>query len=236
MSQKNLQKAIELTKKNQPNVAIVFDLDSTLFCMKYRTQAIINDYIQQDSFVAQSSLREKMQSIEVTKKDWSIEEILKRYDLDKNEQLLKRLAVFWRKTFFTNDYLHYDQPYSGSIPFVKHLNDLGGIIFYLTARNLQNMEEGTLSTLKKYNCPLKTKEHLILKSNREQSDAEYKTEELKKLSQQFKTILFFENEPVILNLVNQTLKDIHLFWMNSTHSGKANPPKIALPISTEYEF
>ena len=236
MSQKNLQKAIELTKKNQPNVALIFDLDSTLFCMKHRTQAIIKDYLQKDPFVAQSSLKEKMQEIQVTEKDWSIKEILAKYDLDKEEDLLKRMEIFWRQCFFTNDYLHHDQPYKGSVSFVNHLNALGGSVYYLTARNRTNMGEGTLKTLKKYNCPLKTESHLILKPDKELSDADYKKHELEKLSQQFKTVLFFENEPVILNLINQTLQNIHLFWINSTHSRREEPPKKALSLSVNYEF
>ncbi len=233
MSQENLNKAIELTKKNQPNVAVVFDLDSTLFCMKYRTQAIIKDYIKKDHPPA---LKKQLQNIKVTEKDWSVREILKRHRLDQERELLIQLETFWRDSFFRNDYLHHDQPYNKSIQFVKHLDQLGGTVFYLTARNKLHMEEGTLKTLQKYDCPLKTKEHLILKSNKEEQDAEYKKEKLQKLSQQFQTILFFENEPVVLNLIDQTLQNIHLFWIDSTHSRQQEPPKKALPISIEYEF
>ena len=236
MSQKNLYRAIDLTKENQPDVALVFDLDSTLFCMKYRTQAIIKDCIQKDPFISQSPLKGKIQEIQVKERDWSIKEILKRYDLDKNEEILQRIETFWRESFFINHYLHHDQPYKGSLAFVTHLASLGGNIFYLTARNRPHMEEGTLKTLKKYNFPLKTKEHLILKPHKEESDAEYKKAELQKLSQKFKTILFFENEPVILNHIYQTLKNIHLFWMDSTHSRREEPPKSALPIFIKYEF
>jgi len=232
----HLQKAIQLTKKHSPNIALVFDLDSTLFCMKYRTQAIIKDYIQKDSFVTESNLVEQMQSIQVTERDWSIQEILKNYDLDQNQELLKRLESFWRQCFFTNDYLHYDQPYTNSIAFVQHLYQLGGMIFYLTARKAHKMKTGTVNTLKKYQFPLSNEQNLILKNQSQLSDAEYKTKELQKISKHFKTILFFENEPVILNQVKEQLAHIYLFWMNSTHSRKETAPKTALPITMEYNF
>ncbi|MGI9549526.1 MAG: HAD family acid phosphatase [Bdellovibrionales bacterium] len=234
MSQKALQKVLETLQKGGSDVACIFDLDSTLFCTKYRTQAIIEAYIKACSFDQDPSLKKQLQNIEVTKRDWSIRDILKRYNLDQNHEVLNQLETFWRKKFFTNDYLHYDKPYKGAVEFVNKLHELGATLFYLTARKEMFMLQGTLKTLKKYNFPLKTDKHLLLKVDREQLDAEYKKEKLQKISQSYKTLLFFENEPVILNLIAKSLKEIELYWMDSTHSGKETPPEKAIPISMDY--
>lgn len=232
----NLKKAIELVQNRTGPLAAVFDLDSTLFCMKYRTEAIIKEFIKKNIHNLPSEIISKTKSLKVTERDWSVEEILSRYDIAPEDPVVKAIHKFWRKCFFTNDFLYLDHPYTGSPEYVWHLKNLGACIFYLTGRNQKKMAEGSLVSLKKWGFPLANLSHLILKKDMDMEDSSYKVKELKQIQNKFKTVLFFENEPVILNTVALKLSQIKLFWIDSTHSRKQLPIKQALPIPMDYRL
>ena len=231
----NLQKALKFTEQPEAQSLFVFDLDSTLFCMKYRTQAIINSCIKEKEFYNRfSDKMDKMREIQVTERDWSVKEIMSRYGFSPEEPCVLFMDKYWRKSFFRNTYLHLDRPYKGCVEFINRIASGNTVIFYLTARNHATMLEGTVKSLKKWRFCFEDEKKLIMKENTETEDAIYKTEELKQLRKKYKTILFFENEPVILNRVAREIPDIHLFWIDSTHSRRANPPKTALPLPINY--
>ncbi len=233
----NLKKAIQLANKERDQSLFVFDLDSTLFCMKYRTQAIIRDCVNREEFHKKfPEYIEIVKTIEVTEKDWSVEEIMSRYGFSQKDPVVPAVKKIWKKKFFTNDYLDRDKPYSGCVQFVQHIYKLGAKVFYLTARNHTAMYEGTVQSLNKWNFPLENKDHLIMKEETEIKDSIYKTEHLKKLIKKSNNILFFENEPVILNEVARNIPQVQLFWMNSTHSRQEEPPENALPLTMNYIF
>lgn len=231
----NFKKAIQTAEQKKEKSLFVFDMDSTLFCMKYRTQAIIKDCLKDSLFCKHFPEHLNIiKQVEVTEKDWSVEEIMCRYGFSKNDPFVLAIQKIWRKSFFTNNYLHLDKPYKGCVSFVRHIFQLGAKVYYLTARNRSTMYEGSVQSLKFWNFPLENESHLIMKEQTEMEDAFYKTKHLKKLTQKSDTILFFENEPVILNRVAQEIPQIHLFWMNSTHSRREEPPKNAFPLTTNY--
>ena len=78
--------------------------------------------------------------------------------------------------------------------------------------------------------------NLIMKEDSSIEDSIYKTNKLQTLNKTYKYIAFFENEPVILNKVSKELPQIHLFWVDSTHSRKELPPKSAIPLSMNYKL
>ena len=233
----NLKKAIHIAEQKKEKCLFVFDIDSTLFCMKYRTQAIIRESSNDPVFCKEFPQHlNTVRQVEVTERDWSVEEIMSRYGFQEEEPMVLALKKIWKTKFFTNDYLDLDKPYKGCAEFIQHISQLGVQVYYLTARNRSNMHKGTIQSIKKWNFPLKNENRLIMKeiSESDMSDAEYKIKYLKKLNQKSDTVVFFENEPVILNLAVQSIPQIHLFWINSTHSRQAQPPKSALPITMHY--
>ena len=215
----------------------VFDIDSTLFCMKYRTQALIESCLQDINFCQKFEPHlKKLKDIQVTETDWSVPEIMSRYGFHPEEEVVKAIHKTWRKGFFSNDYLHLDRPYTNCVNFVQSVSTLQTQVYYLTARTYKSMYEGTIQSLKHWKFPLKKESHLIMKTATEQDDSEYKTQYLKNLSQDFDITLFFENEPVILNKVAKQLPHIQLIWMDSTHSRRENPPNTALRLNMQYSF
>ena len=238
---KNLEKALKIAQKYGNKSLFVFDMDSTLFCMKYRVQAIIAHAFHEPSLLEDFPNEIKnLPFIEPQVSDWSIEDVLSRYQPALPQEFLKRVEKIWRKKFFSNEYLCFDRPYPGAPQFLQKLSQLGAELFYLTARNYNSMRPGSLRSLKRWNFPLKQDEHLIMKKEGSPEnfigDADYKSRELKKLSQKFQILCFFDNEPLILNQVEKDLPQIELFWIDSTHSKQAQVTKKALVVPPEYSF
>ena len=230
----NLKKVLEISDKKKEKALFVFDIDSTLFCMKYRTQAIIDQTLKEELILKDFPQHiEKLSEVKVTETDWSVVEILSRYGI-KDETLLKKMNTYWRRSFFSDQYLHLDQPYEGAVAFLNKLSQSS--IYYLTARNDKNLRQGTLKSLKKWGFPLQKESHLIMKTLNTETDTEYKNHHLAVLSKQFEITCFIENEPVILNQVDKSLPHVQLFWMDSTHSRKAKAPRKALTLSMNYSL
>ena len=219
-------------QKALSSAAAVFDLDSTLFCMKYRTEAILRGFIAD---CASEAGKKKLTDLKVTERDWSVEEIFSRYGLSPEDPVTKSAKSYWNKRFFTNEFLlKWDRPYPGAAEYVKQMESAGAAVFYLTGRSRKTMGEGSLLSLKQWGFPAVSR--LILKENADDDDALYKLGKLAKIRQQYKFIVFFENEPVILNKVAEVFPKIRLFWMDSAHSRKALPPKSALPVPPDYRL
>ena len=239
MSKENLLSVLNTIKQSPHPVATVWDLDSTLFCMKWRTEGILKDAVKSLNIKKQSpELAEKILAIQVEPTDWSLTDVFQRHQLNTTTTLFEKIHKYWMEFFFQNNYLHLDRPYEGSVKFLNLISqEKQAHIYYLTARNDTKMRDGTLRSLKQWNFPLKNKEQLILKPNQLHEDEKYKLYELQKLNEIFKTILFFENEPAILHMIHSQLPKVRIFWMDSTHSKKREgPPEKALTLNMKYEI
>ena len=76
-TQTEFKKLIEIAQKKKEKSLFVFDIDSTLFCMKYRTQALIDSCLENPVFRERfSSYLRKIKNIQATERDWSIPEIM----------------------------------------------------------------------------------------------------------------------------------------------------------------
>ena len=234
---KNFKKVLKIAKEHADKSLFVFDMDSTLFCMKYRVQAIIAEAFHESSVLEEFSDWIKiLPFIEPKVSDWSVLEVLSRYQPNMPKKLIRRIEKIWRKKFFSNDYLCFDRPYKGAPQFLQKLASLKAQIYYLTARNQALMRSGSLLSLKRWNFPLQNESHLIMKKEEPLGDADYKSQELKKLLDRFKILCFFDNEPLILNQVEKNLPEIRLFWIDSTHSKQAQVTKKALVLPPQYSF
>lgn len=232
---KNLKFALRVARRYRKQAHFVFDMDSTLFCMRYRTQAIIRDCLKEPGFCKTFAKHlDLIKTIPVKTQNWSVEEVFACKDFSSKHPLVREVAGLWRKKFFSGDFLNKDLPYKGATRFCRQIAFLGSKLCYLTARNQTKMLEGTVKSLNFFNFPYKNPGDLIMKKDSSQEDAAYKVMELKKLKKTAQVVLFFENEPVILNKVARLLPEIKLFWVHSTHSGRQIPPKTARTVSINY--
>lgn len=232
---KNFEKLLHIAKKQKQQALFVFDLDSTLLCVKNRTQHILHECAKDKNFIKLfPNQARQIQQIQTLDRDWYIKDILSRHNLHANTACLNFIECFWKKRFFSNDYLYLDQPYPFCINFLHTIIKYQSSIVYLTARSKPCMLKGSLKFLKKWNFPLKNNKYLFMKDDINLTDACFKTKQLKCFTKQYKHVVFIDNEPIILNQVSKSLPNIFLFWMNSVHSQKEKPPKKAVTLSMNY--
>jgi len=96
-----------------PRALLVFDLDSTLFDVSPRLERILLDYAaDQEHQKRFPESCEILKNIKMLRSDWGIRNALIRAGLDDHHpEFDDSIKAFWKRTFFSNEYLHYDIPY-----------------------------------------------------------------------------------------------------------------------------
>ena len=214
------------------SITAIFDLDSTLFNVSPRTQKILSDFAQE---LTEKDLQNKLSQVVVNQSEWGLKETLANsgFDLSDNPEIFPRLRDYWVEKFFSNRYLHYDVPTRGAVVFAHQLVDIcteKPEIIYLTGRDETRMGIGTREVLKKWNFP---QGRVVLKPHRDRDDGEFKLQYLAELietehrAHPEKEILFFENEPVNINLIGRNFPHVHVIFLNTTHSRRE---EISVPV------
>lgn len=213
---------------------VIFDLDSTLFNVSLRTQAIVETFARDPEMQMRFPNEVRfLSNFQILARDWGLKQALERAGFKSSEEFGKTIRDFWRSRFFSSEYLHHDRPYEGSREGVDRLHRAGADILYLTGRDEKNMKSGTVESLKYWGFPLKFKDNrtanLIMKPIKGSIDDEvFKENEMQKLVEQYSDphhdIWFFENEPVIIERVRKTTPSVRVIWVDTTHSGRAGAP------------
>lgn len=216
-----------LKKLLQPSQSIqtVFDLDSTLFCVSFRTQRILREFGEDKEFKKiYSTETEVLRNIEVLPEDWGIRAALTRTKMKASIDFFEEVRKYWALRFFSNDYLKYDKPYEGAVEYLASLEKMGVPIRYLTGRDRVRMGDGTVESLRQWGFPLADHDHLIMKPTADLKDEEYKTKALRQIVTPDTSTYFFENEPLIIHHVLEHLPEVNVIFMESVHSGRAEAP------------
>ncbi|OFZ19009.1 MAG: hypothetical protein A2Z20_11555 [Bdellovibrionales bacterium RBG_16_40_8] len=217
---------------------VIFDLDSTLFDVSHRTQLIIEAFANESKFKKlYTDETTRLLSVRVASEDWGLSESLIKANFNPTKNFFKDLYNYWRKYFFSSRYLYADLPYKGAVEYVNELYNNGVKIFYLTGRDEKNMRSGTVKSLTHWKFPTNNLESILLMKPTKGSikDDDFKSHMLLKLKHLSKHIWFFENEPIIIDKVRRSLPEIKVVWVDTTHSGRAQPPK-NLTVIREYWF
>jgi hypothetical protein len=222
---------------SQQKVAAIFDIDSTLFCVSPRNQAILRNLAATEEFQRDyPEAARALEQVTVNPSDWGVKATLERLQMQVDEKLIDTIRKHWRENFFSNHYLHHDEMYPSASDYVRQLHSLGATILYLTGRWQKRMRSGTLDALRKWNFPLENEENLIMKPNEEQADEGFKVTVLKRLLPWYDHIWFFENEPVIIDLVRKELPQVQVVFVDTVHSGRNEAPKDLMTIKGNYQW
>lgn len=231
-----LRQAKDYQKKEKP-LLVVFDVDSTLFHIHTRNQAIIKAFFSKpevnQSFSREAAIASK---VEFLPKDWGFKASFQRSGLENLDgELSTRLHSFWEKKFFSNEFLKNDIPVEGAREYLKALLDSHGHIKYLTGRDQPRMLQGTIDSFRRWQFPLSENSsgncELVLKADHRTPDEDFKKDVLKKWAQDFDFIYFIDNEPINLNMAEQSFPEMELIFMDTTHQGQQKPPDRAHHIS-----
>ena len=166
--------------------------------------------------------------------DYGIRTALERTKFNPTPELVNLIREHWRRHFFSSHYLDHDDIYPSADEYVRHLHSLGAHILYLTGRGEQQMRPGTIKALNEWRLPIYADKDLLMKPSIGESDENFKVTALRRLAQSFDHIWFFENEPVIIHEVLKNLPQVHIVFVNSVHSGKAQAPQGLRTIAPDF--
>ncbi len=249
----NLQQLIKLIT---PQTLLVLDIDSTLVQTHKRNESIlrrfahesVEDSTQDSAMDSAHPMRRLFEQAECFPFEYGYAQALRRLGLLEDDELqqefgrdgfalkdsakkdlVQQVAQFWRKNFFSNDYLHCDLPHDGAQDFVAWLNQKWIPHVYLTGRPRPLMWEGTLRAMQALQFPV-TAENLYLKPQVKDVDEIFKTEKMSELKKGFTNVIFIDNEPRVLNQVDKDHPEIQLVFVDTCHSPNVFPPSSALKI------
>ncbi len=196
-----------------PNLAL-FDLDSTIFNVVPRSRYILT-----------TSLKELgLRPIHVPhfNFDWGLTQSLHRITPRLLDDQFLTIVQNWNKHFFSNSMLVHDTIYPGALNLIERFKKLNFDIGYLTGRDVHRMFDGTQHQILKYDLPLSSPQHLILKPHKDIKDTLYKKEALNSLLKVYKKVIYFDNEPQILKHLDPS-PFLQKVWVKTQHSGKCLP-------------
>lgn len=201
---------------------LIFDLDSTLFHVSPRSFEILKSWIQSSSISILPNLTEEDMG-------YSIEDVWVKRGLSTETgdsfKYLKEAKEYWRRRFFSNEYIHHDVAHPGALRFVKRLHEMGAKIVYLTGRDVPLMAFGTIDHLRQQGFPIEVERtRLILKPKRHIDDLIFKAGVCVAASEWGEVVASFENEPKNLVAMQKALpKAMHIFYesVSSDHAAPA---------------
>src|SRR3954464_10326393 len=122
---KEILESARLQKSLGEPVQGIFDLDSTLFDVSPRITKILHSFaalpVIKSAYPSEAAL---IAQIEPHVKDYGVRRTLARYNFTlPNQEFGKILVAYWKKHFFSNEYLHFDLPYPGASKFVNQLKE-----------------------------------------------------------------------------------------------------------------
>jgi len=210
-----------LDQKKLP--VLIFDLDSTLFHVSPRSFAILKNWIE-------SSAISILPNLTPADMGYSIEDVWvkKGLSIETGESFrhLKDAKNYWRHRFFSNEYLHHDEPHEGAVQFVRRLHEMGAKIVYLTGRDVPLMAFGTVDQLRTNGFPIEVERtRLILKPKRHIDDLVFKVGVCEAAKEWGEVVASFENEPKNLVAMQEALGPnvMHIFFesVSSDHGAPA---------------
>jgi len=220
-----LKEVLERTQKvlDQKKLPVlIFDLDSTLFHVSPRSFEILKSWIESSSISILPNLTPDDMG-------YSVEDVwVKRgLSIETGESFrhLKDAKNYWRHRFFSNEYLHHDEPHEGAVQFVRRLHEMGAKIVYLTGRDVPLMAFGTVDQMRANGFPIEVERtRLILKPRRHIDDLVFKAGVCTAAKEWGEVVASFENEPKNLVAMQEALGPhvMHIFF-ESTCSDHGAP-------------
>lgn len=205
--------------KSDRNTVFFIDLDSTLFDVSPRNQAIVRAFSAEPAY-AQFPQIKKLTNCVCYPGEYGYNNSLHRVGVD-NANLLDFLKAYWKTHFFTDRFLKHDKVYAGAIDFIDSLAKHNSPFYFLSGRHHDEMINGTKNSLKS-NGIIISDEKILLKKNPLQADGEFKKDKVFSFNHSFKKFVFIDNEPVVINAVAK-LKDkidIEIIFFDTCHSQK----------------
>jgi len=209
---------------------VVFDLDSTLFNVSKRSYEILREWLGHPEAKTFQETLESLKDLNHTEMRYSLQDLWDQRKIPHEkapfEKHFKHAKDFWRKRFFSNEYLKHDEPTEGAADFVKKIYEMGAKVVYLTGRDVPLMSFGTFDQLKMHGLPIEAdRSRLILKPKRQVDDLDFKTQAAKTIMGWGEVVASFENEPknlvAMAGVFGPTVMNVFIQTVSSDHPAPA---------------
>lgn len=185
---------------------VVFDLDATLYDNRPRTLEILMEYREEVMETAED-VAERLTSVTTEKIQYLLSDTLRGAGITRAD-IIADVTRYWHDRFFTDEYLKHDVPLEGAADFVRACHEAGGIVVYLTGRDLPGMMLGTVASLRDLAFPIGIAGvELVLKPDANLPDEAFKRGALPTLERLGDVVAFFDNEPANCNLAKAMYPD-----------------------------
>jgi hydroxymethylpyrimidine pyrophosphatase-like HAD family hydrolase len=218
----------------QERPMVIFDVDGTLLDNRPRIRKILHEYADEELRRVRPQIAKVIKSLEVAQIRYQITDTFRDAQIDE-EAIVNNGAVFWSQRFFTDDYLQYDAPTTGSVDFVRTLYSTGARIVYLSGRDVPRQLLGTVKALRDHGFPIGIQgTELIMKPTSQTQDAIFKQRVTSYLRHYGKVIATFDNEPANCNVYKRAFGDAMVIRFAAPHS--PNPPPLLPEVAELAEF
>lgn len=138
--------------------------------------------------------------------------------------LIERAETYWRKRFFSDEYLKHDIAVPGSIELARACYDAGATIVYFTGRDLPLMSLGSFQSLRDLGFPIGVVgTELVCKPDSKIPDEAFKREEGPRITRIGKVVAAFDNEPGNCNAFVEICPDADVVFVDTQHLPGAPP-------------
>jgi hypothetical protein len=182
-----------------PTPAVVFDLDGTLMDNRPRTSAILRE-LGETLAHREPEIAARLADAKPEALAYLLTDTLDRLGVHRTD-LVAEAQVFWRERFFADHHLKFDVALPGAVEFAQACYDAGGVLVYLTGRDLPLMGIGSFQSLRDLGFPIGVPgTELVLKPDASMPDEAFKRAMAPKLARVGKVVAAFDNEPANCNI------------------------------------
>lgn len=193
---------------------VVFDLDATLYDNRPRTLEILMEY-REEILETATDVAERLTALTTERIQYLLSDTLRGIGITRAD-IISDVTRYWHDRFFTDEYLKHDVPLEGAAEFVRACHEAGGIVVYLTGRDVPGMMLGTVASLRDLGFPIGIAGvELVLKPDANLPDEAFKRGALPTLDRLGDVVAFFDNEPANCNLAKAMYPDASVILLET---------------------
>lgn len=216
-----------------PRPVLVFDLDGTLMDNRPRVVAILHELAEHWS-ARHPEAAERCRTARPEDIVYGFGDNLRKLGVS-DAELHDAGFLFWRERFFTDHHQRHDVGVAGAREFVLAAHRAGGIIVYLTGRDLPNMALGAFASLRDLGFPIGVVgTELVVKPAFEIPDADFKRDVAPELARLGVVVASFDNEPGNCNALLHAYPESEAVFLDTQYA--PNPPPLDPRVSVVRSF
>jgi hypothetical protein len=214
---------------------VVFDLDATLYDNRPRTLEILMEY-REEVLESHPDIADALATLTAEKVEYLLSDTLRGCGIT-SSGLIADITRYWHERFFTDEYLHHDAALDGAPEYVHACLEVGGIIVYMTGRDIPGMFLGTVASLRDTGFPIGIAGiELVLKPDANLPDEAFKRGALPTLDRLGDLVAFFDNEPANCNLAKTMFPACSVVLLETQKVPYAPDPAKGVEIVTDFRL